>query len=197
MKNLSIIAGFALFIVAGSMLFFTTTESGKQAFASLFNAPNSQKEMVTFKTNFGDIKIKILHEDAPKIAENFVKLAESGKYDNTIFHRVIEDFMIQGGDYENHNGTGGQSWTGEYLEDEFSPNLSHKRGMVSMANKGPNTNGSQFFIIHKDAVFLDGRHSIFGEVVEGMDTVDAIATTETNLQDAPVERVVIEEVIVK
>jgi cyclophilin family peptidyl-prolyl cis-trans isomerase len=151
--------------------------------------------MATLKTNYGDIKIKLNYEAAPTIAENFATLAQAGKYDNTIFHRVIEGFMIQGGDYENHNGTGGQSSTGEYLKDEFSPDLSHTRGAVSMANKGPNTNGSQFFIVHEDATFLDGRHSIFGTVVEGMDTVDKIATAETDLKDAPLERVIIESVI--
>ena len=194
MKKISIIIGIALFLVAGSVLFFTTTDFGKNFMASVFNP---QKNIVTLKTNFGDIKIKVFRKEVPNIAENFIKLAEAGKYDNTIFHRVIKGFIIQGGDYENFNGTGGESWKGGYLEDEFAPNLSNTRGMVSMANKGPNTNGSQFFIVHQDATFLDGRHSVFGKVIEGMDVVDKIATVKTDLRDAPLEKIIIKTVEVE
>ena len=108
--------------------------------------------------------------------------------------RVIDGFMIQGGDYEFANGTGGASYWGDELEDEFSPNLSHVRGAVSMANRGPNTNGSQFFIVQKDAPFLDGRHSIFGQVTKGMDVVDKIATTKADMSDRPLEEIIIERV---
>jgi len=93
--------------------------------------------------------------------------------------------MIQGGDFENFDGTGGQSFWGGNFEDEFVEGLSHVRGSVSMANRGPDTNGSQFFIVHKDSQFLDGRHSVFGHVVEGMEVVDKMAQQKTNLMDAP------------
>ena len=102
--------------------------------------------------------------------------------------------MIQGGDYENGNGTGGQSIWGAPFEDEFAQELSHVRGALSMANAGPATNGSQFFIVHQDAVFLDGRHSVFGQIESGMDVVDKIATVDTDRFDAPLEAVVIERV---
>ncbi|MDH3324309.1 MAG: peptidylprolyl isomerase [Candidatus Peregrinibacteria bacterium] len=160
----------------------------------LANVLEQKAETVTLKTNLGEIKIKLHHDEAPVLAGNFEKLATSGKYDKTIFHRVIEGFMIQGGDYENSDGTGGASWQGGDLADEFSSNLSHVRGAVSMANRGPNTNGSQFFIVQKDAKFLDGRHSIFGQVVLGMDIVDRIAKSKTDLNDRPLERIEIMEV---
>lgn len=154
-------------------------------------------EVVTLDTNQGSIKIKLYREAVPNISKNFVALSKRGKYDETIFHRVINGFMIQGGDFENYNGTGGTSYLGTYLKDEFSGKYSHVRGAVSMANKGPDTNGSQFFIVQKDATFLDGRHSVFGEVIEGMDIVDKIAGLVTDEQDNPLERVVIKGVEVK
>lgn len=154
-------------------------------------------DIVTLDTNQGSIKIKLYREEVPNISKNFVALAKRGKYDGTIFHRVINGFMIQGGDFENFNGTGGTSYLGTYLKDEFSENLSHTRGAVSMANKGPNTNGSQFFIVQKDATFLDGRHAVFGEVVQGMEVVDTIAGLATDEQDSPLERVVVKGVEVE
>ncbi len=164
-------------------------------FTSLFST--TMPETVILQTNHGNIEIKLLAEEAPGLVKNFVKLAEDQKYDNSIFHRVIEGFMIQGGDYENSNGTGGNSWKGEYLADEFSENLSHVRGAVSMANKGPDTNGSQFFIVQKDSTFLDGRHSVFGQVTKGMNVVDKIAVEKTDLNDVPLKKVVLEKVILK
>lgn len=149
---------------------------------------------VTLHTNQGAIRIKLLPAEAPTISENFVKLAQAGKYDDTIFHRVIPGFMIQGGDYQNFNGTGGEAFVGGYIEDEFSENVSHVRGMVSMANRGPNTNGSQFFIMHQDAPHLDGRHTIFAQVVEGMDVVDTIAQAKRDAMDKPLQDIVIERV---
>jgi cyclophilin family peptidyl-prolyl cis-trans isomerase len=146
---------------------------------------------VVLKTNRGDITIKILPNSAPKTVESFWKLSRDGKYDNVPFHRVIKDFMIQTGDYENKNGTGGKSWFGQPMKNEIDTKLTHKRGMVSMANAGPDTNGSQFFIVHKDSAFLDGNYSIFGEVIKGMDVVDAIAETKTMPGDRPVEEIVI------
>ncbi len=160
---------------------------------------DSEKEFkrhqyATLRTSQGDIVIELFHNKAPEIAYNFDVLAQRDLYDNTIFHRVIEGFMIQGGDFQNFNGTGGHSHTGGYLEDEIDPTLSHTRGMVSMANRGPNTNGSQFFIVHEDSLFLDGGYSIFGQVVHGMDVVDAIAQTPTDAQDKPMTSVVIEDI---
>lgn len=154
----------------------------------------TQTDKITLHTNQGDMTLKLYPEQAPKAVENFIGLGKSGKYDGVTFHRVIEGFMIQGGDYENGNGTGGQSIWGAPFEDEFSADLSNVRGALSMANAGPGTNGSQFFIVHQDAVFLDGRHTVFGQIESGMEVVDAIATVDTDRFDAPLEAVVIERV---
>ena len=138
-------------------------------------------------TNAGPIEIELHDEDAPKTVENFRKLAGEGFYDDLTFHRVIADFMIQGGCPEG-TGTGGPGYT---FEDEFNQ---HKveRGALAMANAGPNTNGSQFFIVTTDAApWLDGKHTVFGRVVSGMETVDAIEGTETGPGDRPVEPQVI------
>ena len=144
----------------------------------------------TLHTNAGPIKIEFFDDDAPQTVENFRKLAEDGFYDGLIFHRVITDFMIQGGCPQG-TGTGGPGYT---FEDEFNQ---HKvvRGALAMANAGPNTNGSQFFIVTTEsAPWLDGKHTVFGEVTDGMDTVDAIEGTETGPGDRPVEPQVIERV---
>jgi peptidyl-prolyl cis-trans isomerase B (cyclophilin B) len=134
-------------------------------------------------TNAGDVTVELFDEDAPKTVDNFRRLAGDGFYDGLIFHRVIKDFMIQGGCPQG-TGTGGPGYT---FEDEFND---HKivRGALAMANAGPNTNGSQFFIVTTDAApWLDGKHTVFGEVVSGMDVVDAIEGTETGPGDRPVE----------
>ena len=141
-------------------------------------------------TNAGPINIKLFDEDAPKTVENFKKLASDGFYDGLIFHRVIRDFMIQGGCPQG-TGTGGP---GYQFEDEFND---HKvvRGALAMANSGPNTNGSQFFIVTTDAApWLDGKHTVFGQVTDGMDAVDAIEGTETGPGDRPVEDQKIERI---
>src|SRR3954449_13362021 len=141
-------------------------------------------------TNHGDITIELFDEDAPKTVENFKKLAGDNFYNGVIFHRVIKDFMIQGGD-PTGTGRGGPGYT---FEDEFND---HKivRGALAMANAGPNTNGSQFFIVTTDAApWLDGKHTVFGEVTEGMDTVDSIEGTETGPGDQPSQPQVIERV---
>jgi cyclophilin family peptidyl-prolyl cis-trans isomerase len=138
-------------------------------------------------TNAGPIELELFDEDAPKTVENFRKLAGDGFYDGLVFHRVIADFMIQGGCPEG-TGTGGPGYT---FEDEFNQ---HKveRGALAMANAGPNTNGSQFFIVTADAApWLDGKHTVFGRVVSGMETVDAIEGTETGPGDRPLEPQVI------
>ena len=134
--------------------------------------------------------IEFFDDDAPKTVENFRKLAADGFYDGLTFHRVITDFMIQGGCPEG-TGTGGPGYT---FEDEFND---HKvvRGALAMANAGPNTNGSQFFIVTTEAApWLDGKHTVFGEVIDGMDAVDAIEGTQTGAGDRPVEPQVIERV---
>ena len=144
----------------------------------------------TMNTTQGSIELELFDDDAPKTVENFRKLAGDGFYDGLTFHRVIKDFMIQGGCPEG-TGTGGPGYT---FEDEFNY---HKvvRGALAMANAGPNTNGSQFFIVTTDAApWLDGKHTVFGEVTEGMDTVDAIEGTETGAGDRPNEPQVIERV---
>ena len=151
---------------------------------------NSEKKVV-LETTEGDIVIK-LYADMPVTSGNFEKLVREGFYDGVIFHRVIEDFMIQGGD-PTGTGMGGPGYN---IKDEFthSGGNKNKRGTISMANAGPNTGGSQFFINLVDNNFLDGKHPAFGEVVEGMDVVDAIAKMPTDSNDRPVKEVAITKV---
>jgi cyclophilin family peptidyl-prolyl cis-trans isomerase len=144
----------------------------------------------TMKTSEGDIVLELFDEDAPKTVSNFKQLATQGFYDGLIFHRVIADFMIQGGCPQG-TGTGGPGYT---FEDEINQ---HKvvKGALAMANAGPNTNGSQFFIVTtEEAPWLDGKHTVFGEVREGMDVVDRIGTTQTDGRDRPVEPIGIETI---
>jgi cyclophilin family peptidyl-prolyl cis-trans isomerase len=143
----------------------------------------------TMVTNHGEIKLELFDEDAPKTVKNFRDLAGKGFYDGLVFHRVIKDFMIQGGCPQG-TGTGGPGYT---FEDEFND---HKvaRGALAMANAGPNTNGSQFFIVTIDAApWLDGKHTVFGEVVDGMDVVDTIEAGPTDARDRPREDARIEK----
>lgn len=186
-------------------------------------SPVSGDIVATMKTNMGDIKIKFFPKEAPKAVENFVTHAKNGYYDGLIFHRVIKDFMIQGGDPMGI-GIGGESIWGDSFEDEFDPALHNLRGALSMANSGPNTNGSQFFIVQAKRVpanmlgqmkqmpdsfpediitaysemggtpWLDFRHTVFGQVFEGMDVVDAIAETKVGAQDKPVNDIKIEKI---
>lgn len=177
--------------------------------------------VATMKTTMGDIKILLFPEAAPKAVENFTTHAKNGYYDGIVFHRVIDSFMIQGGD-PSATGCGGESIWGKSFEDEFSPEYHNLRGALSMANAGPGTNGSQFFIVQAKEVdsrlvsqmrqladrgfptdivddyeamggtpHLDFRHTVFGQVFEGMDTVDAIAAVETDNRDRPLNDVVI------
>jgi cyclophilin family peptidyl-prolyl cis-trans isomerase len=144
----------------------------------------------TMQTNQGTIELQLFDEDAPKTVENFKKLAGDGFYNGVIFHRVIPDFMIQGGD-PTGTGSGGP---GYQFEDEFND---HKveRGALAMANAGPNTNGSQFFIVTADACpWLDGKHTVFGKVTSGMDVVDTISNVDTGPGDKPREEIRIESV---
>ena len=145
---------------------------------------------VTLHTSQGRIDLELFDEDAPKTVDNFVKLSRDGFYDGLVFHRVIPDFMIQGGCPQG-TGTGGP---GYQFEDEINP---HKvvRGALAMANSGPNTNGSQFFIVTTEAApWLDGKHTVFGKVTDGMDAVDSIEKSDTDANDKPREPAVIERV---
>lgn len=185
--------------------------------------PADNEKKVIMKTNKGDITIRLFPDLAPKTVENFLGLAESGYYDGIIFHRVIDNFMIQGGD-PTGTGMGGASIWGDSFEDEFSMNLFNLNGALSMANAGPNTNGSQFFIVTAKEVpmtmlaqleaggwpkeiveayaanggtpWLDQKHTVFGQVEAGMDTVYAIEGVKKGAQDKPVEDVVIESITI-
>jgi peptidyl-prolyl cis-trans isomerase B (cyclophilin B) len=144
----------------------------------------------TLHTNHGAIEVELFDGDAPTTVDNFRKLAGDGFYDGVIFHRVIKDFMIQGGD-PTGTGTGGPGYT---FEDEINDNKI-VRGALAMANAGPGTNGSQFFIVTTDAApWLDGKHTVFGKVVSGMDAVDSIEGTQTGAGDKPVDDALIERV---
>ena len=152
------------------------------------------------QTNKGTIKFELLEEDAPKTTENFRLLAEKGFYNGVIFHRVINGFMIQGGD-PTGTGRGGESaWGGRFADEIKSSSevyqRGYKAGTVAMANAGPNTNGSQFFIMHVDYP-LPPSYTIFGRVTEGQDVVNAIATTKTSSGDRPVEEVKMEKVTIE
>lgn len=188
------------------------------------NKVNEKNPLVTVHTNLGDFTLELFPEVAPKTVENFVTHAKNGYYDGVIFHRVIEDFMIQGGD-PTGTGMGGESIYGRTFEDEFSREAFNLYGTLSMANAGPNTNGSQFFIVTAKQVpaqmlkqlkdggwpeeiveeyakvggtpWLDHRHTVFGRAVEGMDVVLKIEGVERNAQDRPLEDVVIESMDVK
>ena len=153
---------------------------------------------VTLQTTMGDIVIR-MYDDMPITAGNFVKLASEGFYDGLVFHRVIQDFMIQGG-CPKGNGTGGPGYT---IKDEFVSGHSNVRGTISMANAGPNTGGSQFFINMVNNVYLDWdnrttpyAHPVFGEVIQGMDVVDKIGSTKTDMRDKPVKDIVITKAVV-
>ena len=146
---------------------------------------------VRFSTTLGDFTAELFEDKAPKTAQNFIDLAEKGFYDGVIFHRVIDDFMIQGGD---PTGTG-MGGPGYQIDDEFGPGLKHDgEGILSMANAGPNTGGSQFFITLVPTPWLDGHHAIFGKIVESMDIVHKIGSTPTDFQDRPLEDVVMNKV---
>ena len=186
------------------------------------SAPKAGDTIAVMHTNMGDIKIKLFSEQVPKTVANFVELSKKGYYNGIIFHRVIKDFMIQGGD-PTGTGMGGESIYGEKFEDEFDVNLHNIRGALSMANAGPNTNGSQFFIVQANSCpdgmleqmrqltdrgfpedtiadyealggtpWLDFKHSVFGQVFDGMNVVDDIANVRCGAGDRPTYDVVIE-----
>ncbi len=147
-----------------------------------------------FQTTEGDFRIELEEEKAPRTTKNFIDLAEKGFYDGVIFHRVIDGFMIQGGD-PTGTGRGGPGYT---IPDEFHPELRHDdEGVLSMANAGPNTGGSQFFITLAATPWLDNRHAVFGKVIEGMDVVRKIGKVATGRADRPLEDVVMEKVTIE
>jgi len=147
----------------------------------------------SFKTNHGSFEVELFEDRAPKTTKNFTTLAEDGFYDGVVFHRVIGGFMVQGGD---PTGTG-RGGPGHTIDDEFGPGLAHdSEGILSMANAGPNTGGSQFFITLAGTPWLDGKHAIFGKVVSGMDVVQAIGSVKTGPGDRPVEPVTMESVLI-
>lgn len=156
--------------------------------------------IAVIETNKGTIKFELLEEDAPKTTENFRLLAGKGYYDGVIFHRVIPNFMIQGGDPLGEGYGGESAWGGKFDDeiDRSSPLYQgvYDKGTVAMANSGPNTNGSQFFIMHKD-YGLPPSYSKFGKVIEGQDVVDAIANVPRNHNDKPNDRVVMEKVTIQ
>ncbi len=144
-------------------------------------------KIAILETNQGTVEIKLFDKEAPKTVENFVGLINKGYYNGLIFHRVIKDFMIQGGD-PTGSGCGGQSLWGGKFEDEFSPELSfNRKGLLAMANAGPNTNGSQFFITTALTPWLDNRHTIFGEVTNGYDVIEKIENCKTGMMDRPAQ----------
>ncbi|KRM72259.1 peptidylprolyl isomerase [Lacticaseibacillus brantae] len=179
--------------------------------------------IATITTSLGTIKVALFPKQAPKTVENFIGLIKKGYYDGQVFHRIIPDFMIQGGD-PTGTGMGGESIWGESFEDEFSPELFNIRGALSMANAGPNTNGSQFFIVSNEHIrqdmldqmpdagypqeiidayqnggtpWLDQRHTVFGQVISGMNVLDAISQVKTDGADKPVESVLVESITVE
>lgn len=187
--------------------------------------PAKGEKIAVMQTNMGDIKIRLFPEVAPKAVENFISHAENGYYNGLIFHRVINDFMIQGGD-PTGTGRGGESIYGHSFEDEFDLSARNYRGALSMANAGPNTNGSQFFIVQAKSIddglisqmeeltdrgfpeevtenykkiggtpWLDFKHTVFGQVFEGMDVVDNIAQVKVGPHDKPVNDVIIEKIV--
>lgn len=148
-------------------------------------------------TNLGTIEIELFEQETPKTVENFVGLANKNYYDGVIFHRVIDGFMIQGGD-PTGTGRGGESFWGKKFNDEIVKDLVFdKEGILAMANAGPNTNGSQFFITLAPTKWLNGNHTIFGKVISGMDVVKAIGKVAKNAQDRPLEDVVMEKVTIE
>ena len=155
---------------------------------------NNMSKTAVFETSKGTFEIELYTGKAPITTKNFIDLVEKGFYDGLIFHRVIAGFMLQGGDPEG-KGTGGPGYE---IEDEFHPDLKHdSEGILSMANSGPNTGGSQFFITLAATPWLDGKHAVFGNVISGLGVVKAIGDVETGFQDKPAEDVVIKKITIK
>lgn len=163
--------------------------------------PIKGDKTAVLETDFGTIKLKLFHKHVPEITKNFEELAKTGKYNNVPFHRVISDFVIQGGDFTNKNGTGGYSYKGPgtTLPDEIVPELKHVYGTVAMANSGSDTNGSQFYIVidKNGQPGLDGGYTVFGQVYEGMDVAYRIGAVETDPNDRPLKDIMIKNVTIQ
>lgn len=156
--------------------------------------PIGMNRIAVIETNMGTMEFELFEDKAPITTKNFIDLSEKGFYDGIIFHRIIRDFMIQGGD-PTGTGAGGSGYT---IPDEFHPDLKHdSKGILSMANAGPNTGGSQFFITLAPQPHLDGRHSVFGKLIQGEDVLDAIGSVETDARDRPINEVVMNKVTIR
>ena len=207
MNKFYILSILIILILVGAYFLFNqdaeeelTEEKEKEAVSNADNiitSPNVNM-IAIMQTNFGEIKLELFSSDASKTVENFVKLVKEGFYDGTKFHRVIKDFMIQGGDpftkddsLKNRWGSGGPGYT---FADEIHLNNHNVIGTISMANAGPNTNGSQFFINTNDNNFLDAQHTVFGKVIDGLDVVRKIENVATEGPDRPIDDVIIENI---
>lgn len=175
----------------------TTTNNDQKENSEMTELKKDTITVAVIKTTMGTIEIELFAKKAIKTVENFVGLAEKKYYDGIIFHRVIDNFMIQGGD-PTGTGMGGESIWGKPFEDEVNTGLKHEsEGILSMANAGPNTNGSQFFITLKETSWLDRRHTVFGKVIKGMDVVKAIGKVKTGPNDKPLTDVVMQQVTIE
>jgi len=161
---------------------------------------NSENPVAFMETTEGTMVLEIFADKVPETAKNFTELSKAGEYEGVPFHRVIKDFMIQGGDITTGDGYGGHSYKGPNtsIQDEFAEGLTHKYGAISMANSGPNTGGSQFFIVNTEqgTPFLDGKHAIFGQLIEGFDVLETISNVETQGADVPVKNINIKKVTI-
>jgi cyclophilin family peptidyl-prolyl cis-trans isomerase len=197
MNNKLMVLIFLLLIGIIFLIAYSGEEKEEEESAVINNNDKNMNYEITLKTNKGDIKFETYYDDAPRTVENFVKLAEEGFYDGVIFHRVIDGFMIQGGD-PTGTGTGGPGYS---FADEINPESEiyqegYKKGVVAMANAGPNTQGSQFFIMVADYP-LPPSYTIFGKVVSGQEVADAISVVEKDGRDKPLQDVIIQEVVLE
>lgn len=195
-KILTALACIALALAGFFGTNFVIAHINDSPLAAAGTSPKGEKKMnpiAKFETTLGDFEIELAADKAPKTVKNFISLAEKGFYDGLIFHRVIDGFMIQGG-CPSGTGTGGPGYR---IDDEFHPELRHSGpGILSMANAGPNTGGSQFFITLDKTPWLDGHHAVFGQVVKGLDIVKKIGSTPTDGRDRPLEPVVMKKVTI-
>lgn len=189
-KSKILIFSLITFLLAFNQLIYSQNKKDKQKI-------KESKPIAIIQTNMGTIEIELFADKTPKTVENFIGLANKGYYNGVIFHRVIDKFMIQGGD-PTGTGRGGESLWGGRFEDEIVPDLKHdSEGILSMANAGPNTNGSQFFITLVPTPWLDGKHTVFGKVIKGIDVVRSIGKVQTNQQDRPLKDVIMEKVTIQ
>ena len=195
-----IIGGIAL-VSVGVLFYLFSPQAARAPDESIRMSSTSENTIVAMTTTKGVITLELYNDDAPRTVENFVTLAQSNFYDGVRFHRVIRDFMIQGGDPLSKDdaqqarwGTGGPGYT---FEDEIHANNRNLTGTIAMANAGPDTNGSQFFINVSDNTFLDAKHTVFGRVISGLDVVEAIETAPTGAADRPVDPITITSITIQ